>query len=280
MGAWIMAGITFREAARKRVLWMALAAGAAFLSLFGTGLYFQLKDLKPHTNLLLERQGVGALLMVGLYAVDLMAVVMTVLTSVDTLSGELASGTIQAVATKPISRWELLLGKWMGFVGMVTAYVALMVGGITAVTYRMSLHAVGGVLPHHLLRGVALIWLECILMLSLTFQMGASFSTLTNGVVVLGLHGIAFIGGWIEQAAALTHSPRALNVGITASLIMPSEALWRRAVFEMQSPIVSALGFSPFSAISVPSKAMILYACLYLAVALALAVRRFSERDL
>jgi len=244
---------------------MALAAGVAFLSLFGTGLYFQLKDLKPHTNLLLERQGVGALLMVGLYAVDLMAVVMTVLTSVDTVSGELASGTIQAVATKPISRWELLLGKWMGFVGMVTVYVVLMVGGITAVTYLMSLHAVGGVLPHHLLRGATLIWLECILMLSLTFRMGASFSTLTNGVVVLGLHGIAFIGGWIEQAAALTHSPRALNVGIIASLIMPSEALWRRAVFEMQSPIVSTLGFSPFSAISVPSKFMILYACLYLA---------------
>ena len=280
MGAWIMAGITFREAARKKVLWMALAAGAAFLSLFGTGLYFQLKDLNPHTNLLIERQGAGALLMVGLYAVDLMAVVMTVLTSVDTVSGELASGTIQAVATKPIARWELLLGKWMGFVGMVTVYVVLMVGGITAVTYLMSLHAVGGVLPHHLLRGATLIWLECILMLSLTFRMGASFSTLTNGVVVLGLHGIAFIGGWIEQAAALTHSPRALNVAITASLIMPSEALWRRAVFEMQSPIVSTLGFSPFSAISVPSKFMILYACLYLALALALAVRRFSKRDL
>ena len=219
--------------------------------------------------------------MVGFYAVDLMAVVMTVLTSVDTLSGELASSTIQAEGlTKPISRWELLLGKWMGFVGMVTVYVALMVGGITAVTYLMSLHPVGGVLPHHLLRGATLIWLECILMLSLTFRMGASFSTMTNGVVVLGLHGIAFIGGWIEQAAALTHSPRALNVGIAASLIMPSEALWRRAVFEMQSPIVSTLGFTPFSAISVPSKFMVLYACLYLAFALALAVRRFSKRDL
>jgi Cu-processing system permease protein len=280
MGAWIMAGVTFREAARKRVLWMALAAGAAFLCLFANGVYFQLKDLNPHTNLMLMRQGVGALLMVGLYAVDLMAVVMTVLTSVDTLSGELASGTIQAIATKPISRWELVLGKWLGFVGMVTVYVALMVGGVTAIAYFLSLHRVGGVLPHHLLRGVGLIWLECILMLSLTFRMGASFSTLTNGVVALGLHGIAFIGGWIEQAAALTHSPRALNVGITASLIMPSEALWRRAAFEMQSPLLNALGFSPFSAASVPSKFMILYACLYLALALALAVRRFSKRDL
>jgi len=280
MGTWIMAGVTFREAARKKVLWMALAAGAAFLSLFATGMYYELKDVGPHTNMLFKREGASALLMVGFYAVDLMAVVMTVLTSVDTLSGELASGTIQAVATKPIPRWELLLGKWLGFAGMVTVYVALMVGGIVGSTYLLSLHSLGGILPHHLLRGAGLIWLECILMLSLTFRMGTSFSTMTNGVVALGLHGIAFIGGWIEQAAALTHSPRALNVGIAASLIMPSEALWRRAAFEMQSPILNALGFSPFSAASVPSVFMILYAGLYMTLALALAVRRFSQRDL
>ncbi len=44
MGIWIMAGVTFREAARKKMLWMALAAGGAFLTLFGTGLHFQAKD--------------------------------------------------------------------------------------------------------------------------------------------------------------------------------------------------------------------------------------------
>ena len=280
MGAWIMAGVTFREAARKKVLWMALFAGVGFLALFGTGLHYQVKDIGPKVNLVLERQGVGAILMIGLYAVDVLAVVMTVLVSVDTLSGELASGTIHAVATKPIRRWELLLGKWLGFVGMVTIYVALMVGGVTGVTYWQSHHALGGVLPHHLMRGAALIWLECMLMLCLMFRVGTSFSTLTNGVIALGLHGIAFVGGWIEQAAALTNSPRALKVGVLASLIMPSEALWRRAAYEMQSPVLNALGFSPFSAISVPSGFMVLYAGLYMTVALALAVRRFSKRDL
>ena len=50
MGAWIMAGVTFREAARKKILWMALAAGAGFIALFSTGLYFQLKDFASRTN--------------------------------------------------------------------------------------------------------------------------------------------------------------------------------------------------------------------------------------
>ena len=280
MGAWIVAGVTFREAARKKLLWMALLAGSAFLALFGTGLHFQLKDFASRTSPLIARQGVDALLMVGLYAVDLMAVVMTVLTSVDTLSGEIDSGTIQAVATKAITRSQLLLGKWLGFIGMLTLYVALMVGGITTLTYLMSLRSLGGVAPHHLLRGMSLIWMECVLLLTVTFMFGTSLSTLTNGVLALGMHGLAFIGGWIEQAGALTHSPRAVNVGIAASVLMPSESLWRRAAFEMQSPLVGAVGFSPFSNASVPSVAMVAYAGVYVAVALGLALRCFGQRDL
>src|SRR5216684_7479324 len=129
MGAWIMAGVTFREAARRKILWTALLAGSTFLALFGTGMHFQIKDLTrqslpPFVRYQLE----AAMLQVGFYAVDLLAVVMTILTSVDTLSGEMASGTIQAIATKPISRWEVLMGKWVGFAGMVAAYVAAMFG--------------------------------------------------------------------------------------------------------------------------------------------------------
>src|SRR6266568_6497073 len=256
MGAWILAGVTFREAARKRILWMALLAGLAFLALFGTGLHFQMKDLASRApSLLLRRQILNAMLMMGLYAVDLLTVTMTVLTSVDTLSGEISSGTIHAVATKPISRVELLLGKWLGFAGMLSLYVALMVGGTTAVAYALT-----GYAARHLARGLSLILLESLLLLSVTFLFGTTFSTLTNGVLALGLHGIAFMGGWIEQAGTLSHSPRAVTVGVVASVIMPSESLWRRAAFEMQSPLVGALGFSPFSNASTPSLAMVGYA--------------------
>ena len=276
MGAWILAGVTFREAARKRILWMALIAGLAFLALFGTGLHFQMKDLASRApSLLLRRQILNAMLMMGLYAVDLLTVTMTVLTSVDTLSGEISSGTIHAVATKPISRVELLFGKWLGFAGMLSLYVTLMVGGTAAVAYALT-----GYTARHLARGLSLILLESLLLLSVTFLFGTTFSTLTNGVLALGLHGIAFMGGWIEQAGTLSHSPRAVTVGVVASVIMPSESLWRRAAFEMQSPLVGALGFSPFSNASTPSLTMIAYAALYLALALAIALHRFGQRDL
>ena len=61
---------------------------------------------------------------------------------------------------------------------------------------------------------------------------------------------------------------------------MPSEVLWRRAAFELQGPVIGGFGRGPFSIGSVPSGLMVIYAGLYLAAALALAIRRFSQRDL
>ena len=276
MGIWVMAGVTFREAARKKMLWMALAAGSVFLALFSVGLHFQAKDFVAHgVNPFMRREISSMMLTMGLYAVDMLTVLMAILTSVDTLSGEIASGTIQAIVTKPVPRWQILLGKWCGFVGMLTVYIAIMVGGLNLITHFMA-----GVTAYHLVRGLLLIWMESLVLLSVTFACGAYFSTLSSGILALGLHGLAFIGGWIEQFGALTQSRHAINVGEVASLVMPSEALWRRAAFEMQSPLSNSLHMSPFSTLSVPSRAMVVYAGIYMVVALGIAIRRFSERDL
>lgn len=276
MGCWLMAGITFREAARKKILWTALAAGLALLGIFGLGLHYQIDDFTARsTPAFIRYQILSAMLMVGLYTVDLLAVVMTILASIDTLSGEIASGTIHAIAMKPIARWQIVVGKWVGFAVMVTAFVALMYGGAIAVGYWVA-----GVAPEHAVRGMLLIGLECLLALTVTLMFGTWFSTLTNGVIVLGLHGLAFMGGWLEQMSGFTESSRLVSLGIATSLVMPSESLWRRAAFEMQPPLAGSLQFTPFADVSVPSSVMVAYAAAYLLVALGLAIRHFSQRDL
>jgi Cu-processing system permease protein len=276
MGTWIMAGITFREAARRRILWTALILGLGFLAVFGIGLHFQMADFEAHPLMpLLRYEVISGMLMVGLYTVDLLAVVMTILTSMDTVSGEITSGTIQAIATKPIHRWQLLVGKWLGFVGMVAAYVAIMFGGIVALGYWVS-----GVAPNNPIQGGLLVLLECVIVLTITFLCGTWFSTLTSGVLVLGLHGLAFMGGWIEQMSGFTQTANLVKVGIVSSLIMPTESVWRRAAFEMQSAVAGSLNFSPFADVSVPSATMIGYAGVYMLIALGAAIYHFNQRDL
>ncbi len=272
----IMAGVTLREAARRKILWTALFAGALLLAIFGIALrlqvmQFQSRPMSPFIRYQVE----SGMLMIGLYTCDLLAVVLTILTSIDTLAGEISSGTIQAIATKPIARWQLLVGKFLGFVGMIVPYVVVTFCATIAVAY-----AVTGVLPEHPVRGVLLMIFECITALGLTFMFGTWFSTLTNGVVVLGLQAVAFMGGWLEQVSGFSQSGHIITLGVASSLIMPGESLWRRAAYEMQTPLAGSLSFSPFANISIPSGTAVVYAGAYLCVVLGVAIYHFQERDL
>jgi Cu-processing system permease protein len=276
-GIRVIAGLTCREALRRKIPLAALLLGMGFLALYATGLYFSLEESSNplSRNLILRRQIFNAMLVLGLYAVNWLSVFMTILISVDTLAGEIASGTIQAVASKPIRRWQIVLGKYAGFCGMLTLYLAIMAGGVVFEVWLYSHQT-----PPHLFRALALMWLECMLLLAVSFRVGTSLSTLATGVLVFSLHGLAFLGGWVEEIGSFAGSKTAVNVGIIASLIMPSESMWRRAASDLQGAIIGGVGRTPFSVGSTPSIWMIAYAGLYLCIALALAVRRFSRRDL
>jgi Cu-processing system permease protein len=276
-GVRVIAGLTFREAIRRKALVAAVGLGAAFLALFGYGLHAVLNGLPPQVaqRVLLRREIVIQLAIMGMYAVNWLVVVITILTSADTLAGEINSGVIQCVVTKPIRRSEAVLGKWLGFAAMLTGYMLFLAGGLL-----IEVRLIAGHTLEHLPQALGLMWLESMLLLALTFRAGASLSTLATGVLVFGMHILAFLGGWVEQFGSLAHNQTAINAGVLASVVMPSEALWRRAAFDLQGPIIGGIGGSPFSVASAPSGAMVVYAALYCAVALLLAFRRFSRRDL
>ncbi|HEY5218739.1 MAG TPA: ABC transporter permease [Gemmatimonadaceae bacterium] len=275
-GIWIMAGVTLREAVRRKILWTALLAGALLLAVFAIAMHLQVMEFQGRAMSPFVRYQVEAgMLMIGLYTCDLLAVVLTILTSIDALAGEIASGTIHAIAVKPIARWQILVGKFAGFVAMIVAFVAVTYAATIWVAYATT-----GVLPQHALLGLALIIFECVVALALTFMFGTWFSTLTNGVLVLGLQGVAFMGGWLEQVSGFSQSVHIVTLGIASSLLMPGESLWRRAAYEMQTPLAGSLSFSPFANVSIPSALAVGYAALYLVVVLAIAIYHFQQRDL
>jgi hypothetical protein len=73
-----------------------------------------------------------------------------------------------------------------------------------------------------------------------------------------------------------------VNLGILSSLILPTEAVFRRAAYLMSSATAQALGISsgPLFVVSVPSPYMSAYAAVYLVVLVLVAVRQFAKRDL
>src|SRR5262249_54112136 len=163
------------------------------------------------------------------------------------------------------------LGCWALF----ALYGLLLCGGVLLVA-----RLVAGYTPPHALLGVSLLLLEGTILLTLALAGGTRLSTLANGVTVFGLYGLAFIGGWMEQIGTLASNPTARSLGISASLLVPSESLWQLAAYHMQPPLVRDISVGPFAVASVPSSAMVVWAVAYWLVTLAIALRLFQRRDL
>ncbi|HKO16851.1 MAG TPA: hypothetical protein VJU87_11480 [Gemmatimonadaceae bacterium] len=80
--------------------------------------------------------------------------------------------------------------------------------------------------------------------------------------------------------SGFSQSAQIVTLGVVSSLIMPGESLWRRAAYEMQTPLAGSLSFSPFANVSIPSGTGVVYAGVFLCVVLAAAGVSFQRRDL
>ncbi|WP_420641479.1 ABC transporter permease [Candidatus Leptofilum sp.] len=273
----IFAELTIRESQRRKVLWLALLLAISFLTIFGLGLHLIYREIEQIGVAVEEIEiGLGVLFSSGLYVINFLVVVMGVLISVTAVSGEIDTHTIEALVTKPVRRWEVILGKWLGFAAILIVYILLLAGGLISI-YRWR---TGFAVPN-IPAGLGLMLLQGLLVLSLTLLGGTRLSTLANGVLAFMLVGIAFIGGWVEQIGSLLQNETAVDIGIFTSLIMPTEILWKQALSLLQPRVTSSpFAAGPFVVLSQPSDLMIWYAGVYTAVLLLLSLVSFTRRDL
>lgn len=279
---WILARMTFHEAIRRRIVLTGLVLGILFLVIFSVGFRMISREVmndgenRPAMMArVMQNEMSSFMLNAGLYAVAFLSVAMGALLSADALAGEISSGTIQTVLTKPIRRSDVVLGKWLGFAGLLALYLLLMAGGAVLIVFLQSEY-----LPQNILTALMLMYLESLLVMTFALMCSSTMPGLATGGTVFGLYGLAFIGGWIEQIGAIFNNHTAVQVGIVTSLLFPTEAIWRRAAFEMQTSVATILQMSPFTTLSVPSAVMVGYALFYLLGTLVIAVRVFQNRDI
>ena len=279
----VLARMTFQEAIRRRIVLTGLVLGVLFLIVFSIGSHMISIEIEREAILeggaayrnVMRTEMSNFLLMAGLYAVTFLSVAMGALLGADTLAGEINSGSIQTIVTKPIRRSDVVFGKWLGFASLLGLYAILMAGGVVLIVFLQSDY-----IPRNMLTGLSLIYLESLLVMTISLAGSSAMPALATGGMVFGLYGLAFLGGWIEQIGSLANNPAAVQIGIVTSLVVPTEALWRRAAYEMQTPLASTIGISPFGAFSVPSLLMVAYAIFYLVMVLIAAINTFQHRDI
>jgi ABC-type transport system involved in multi-copper enzyme maturation permease subunit len=271
-----IARLTIRETQRRRLLWMGSLMGILFLTVFGLGFHLVYLDITKSMDPAEVEFPFLFLTLAGLYSTNFLVIMVSILVSVATISGEVESHTIESLITKPIRRWEIVLGKWLGFAAIILVFVLLLPGGVLMIVYLRA-----GLTLNNIPAGLGLIYLEGLVGLSLSLLGGTRLTTLANGAFAFMLYGVAFVGGWVETIGAIFRNETAVDLGILASLVMPSEVLWRKASTILEPRLVTGFEFAgPFSVGSQPSTAMIIYAFFYMVGLLLLALWSFSHRDL
>ena len=270
-----IARLTLRETQRRKVLWMGLVMGIGFLIVYGLGFHFVYADLAAHTAPDQRAFPLTIISSMGMYATNFLVIVVSLLISVATISGDIESHVIDCLVTKPIHRWEIVLGKWLGYAILIFCFILLLPGGVMLIVYLRSGFHLENIVP-----GLFLMFLEGMVSLAVALFGGTRLSTLANAAMAFMLYGVAFVGGWIEQIGAIFRNETAVDIGIFVSLLNPADSLWRKAIDLFQPSLGVVENFGPFGVFSQPNNVMIIYAVVYAAVFLFLALRSFSRRDL
>jgi ABC-type transport system involved in multi-copper enzyme maturation permease subunit len=117
---------TFREAVRDRVLYNLIIF--AFLMIGASLLLGQI-------TIGVERQ---LLINLGLTAISIFGVLIAIFIGIGLVSKEIDKRTLYTVLTRPVQRWEFIVGKFFGLVGTLVVNAGLMtIGFFAALLYLM-----------------------------------------------------------------------------------------------------------------------------------------------
>lgn len=295
MSALVVARWTVLEARRRRLVLGGVVLSAAFVLLFAVGfalLYSsQERDLAQAGALgsgLEAREELLAmstiLVVLGLYGVQFLAALLGLFLGAASVSPEIDSGALHAVLARPLGRLQYLLGRFLALAGLLVAYVVVMSAALLLVA-----RAVAGYQPGDATRAVALMVLEVLILLAVSLLGSTVLPTLANGVVMLALFGLAWLGGIIGFISTIPPGNELMaNLGTAVSLLLPADAVWRGASFHVLPPsFLAASSFAngedvglPFGSTAPMAPAMLAWALAYPLACLALAVAAFRRRDL
>jgi ABC-type transport system involved in multi-copper enzyme maturation permease subunit len=199
------------------------------------------------------------------------------------ISGDVESGQVLALLSRPVRRSELVLGKWLGLAVLVLLYSAGAVGLEMIVTNWVT-----GYLPPHPIQLIAYIGVEGLVLLSLALLMSTRLAGMTGGIIALVMYFIAWIGGIVGGVGTALNNDVLTHIGTASKLLLPTDLLWRGAVYALEpASIVAgfrtagrALAANPFAATDPPPPAFLLWVVAWLALMVGLTIWSFRRREL
>jgi ABC-type transport system involved in multi-copper enzyme maturation permease subunit len=276
-----VAGLTLREAARRRVVWALLALTVVLLALSAWG-FSKLVGLDTELGTMTsgEARLVASLLLnLIMFGMSLIAAIGTAFLAGPTLAGEVESGQALALLARPVRRSAVLLGKWLGLVTFGCGYV--ITAGLAQI---LVVGTVVGYWPPAAATGLALLAAETIVLLTLALLLSSVVSTMASGIVAVGLFGATWVAGVVGGIGGALGNEGVERVGTVSRMILPTDGLWRGAMNAFQDPgallqMGPGEGGFPFLAEAPLTPAYLAWAAVWIAVVWGLTALSFQRRD-
>jgi len=256
---WAIALNTFREAARIRVLYgiLILVVGANLLAIV-------LGEMSISQSARVARD-------IGLAGISLFGALTAIYLGVALLYGEIQRRTIYAIISKPLARWEFVVGKYAGMALVLSALVGLFAGAMLALLGLQDVAITAAVG-----QAIALAWME-VLVVAATAVFFSSFSSpFLSGIFTLALWAIGRVTPELRAAASQSEAAWIRSTAKVALNIVPDLHLFSISGSAVDGSVVSVHGsFVSWGYVSVAAA----HGALWIAALLVAACAIFRKRD-
>ena len=199
------------------------------------------------------------------------------------ISSEVESGLLLSMLARPVRRSEVVIGKWLGLAVLVTLYAAG-----SAFLELTAVNLATGYLPPHPIQLVAYVAAEGLALLSLGLVLSTRLSGITGGVIALVAWLMAWIAGVVGDIGTGLQNPALQNVGTVSHLLLPTDGLWRGAIYAMEPDVIltalraagTAGRANPFSAVDPPPAAFLAWVVVWFGLMLSLSIWSFRTREI
>jgi ABC-type transport system involved in multi-copper enzyme maturation permease subunit len=277
-----MAGLTLREASRRKVLRALAALTIALLGLSAWG-FSKLAGAETEFGTLTSGQSrlvASQLLNLVMFGMSLIAALGTAFLAGPTVAGETESGVALAVLARPVRRSSVLLGKWLGLVAFGSGFVVL-AGVAQCVVVWLTVDY----WPPNVVGALALLAGQTVVLLTLGLLLSTVISPMASGVVAVGLFGATWIAGVVGGIGQALGNDGVARIGTISRILLPTDGLWRGAMHAFQDTAAirtfndQAAQAFPFLSDSSLAVAYLVWAAVWVAMVWGLAAVAFGRKD-
>jgi ABC-type transport system involved in multi-copper enzyme maturation permease subunit len=282
----VVARLTVQEASRRRLL-LALVILTLLVVGFSAWGFYKITTVTRSDGSVLPAQQVtlitSQLLIVVTFVYSGVLALSAAVVAGPLISSEVESGLLLSMLARPMRRSEVVIGKWLGLAVLVAIYAAG-----SALLEIAAVDWATGYVPPHPIDLILYVGAEGLALLSLGLLLSTRLSGITGGVIALVAWLMAWIAGVVGDIGVGLQNQAIENIGTITHLILPTDGLWRGAVYAMEPDAVlvtlRAAGTigraNPFAAVDPPPAEFLAWVVVWFAIMLALSIWSFRTREI